>query len=362
VFAYGHHNVPDSIKGCFRPASSLLQGLPERSRHLVTDDPDRACVFWVELDEIDRKRCPMRELQELPHWHASSGGLEKGGGLNHIFFDIRDEFITLDIRKRRLGRAGIAASSAAWSERMIAGLDVPVSLGVLNYNEPLTTALARTPPWERKWLATFKGSQTHPSRRTIATQHDEAAGFIALSLAEGIHTCRTLPPKIRSNTAAKRAEFQGTIEELAKAKGVSLLEADCCAKWRAAYEQYDYNDVSNATFALVPPGHGAATFRLAEVLRMGSIPVFVGVEQHWAPYGHAPRWDEAALFVPTDVDVHANLLPLLRALKANRPKVRAMQQAALRIYRDWFHGVQMQPLRASVLEVLRRRFEFESDE
>ncbi|KAG8457791.1 hypothetical protein KFE25_005804 [Diacronema lutheri] len=357
VYAYTRERVPESLKGCF-PAGvpDLRTILPERSRHLVTDDPSEACLYWLELVEKRPHLCHWANLHELPYWHASSGGLPNGGGLNHVLFDIRFEFVTPELRRERLGRAALATTTL-WTSRFVPGFDVPVAIGPDNYDAALTSSLVATPPWRRKWLAAFKGSQTHPARRTIATQHDEAAGFIALSLSEGYHQCKTLPPKVKGKTALARRASHIPVERRAAQKGVSLLEADCCDKWRTAYEMYPYRDTQNASFALVIPGHGPQTFRLAEVIRQGTIPVIVGVEQWWLPYGHAPRWEEAALFVPTHVDVHADLLPRLRAIRANATRAAAMQRAALRIYDEWFSG--KEAARAAALEVFRRRFEFE---
>jgi glucuronyl/N-acetylglucosaminyl transferase EXT1 len=360
VFAYSKDNVPEALRPCFK--STLLSRLPNRSKHLVTDDPARACVFWVELDQIRNGVCKFDRLKELPHWNASSGGLPNGDGLNHIVFDERITLITPAFRRQFLGRAALAVT-AAWTEKIVYGFDIAVGQGQQRYDAATTEALLALPPWQRKWLAAFKGSQTHPSRRTLATQHDERAGFVALSLSESFHSsCKTLPPKIKGKTGLVRAAAAGTVQERAKEKGVSLLEADCCDKWRTAYEQYDYKDVQNTTFGLILPGHSAATFRLTEMLRMGTIPVFVAIEQYWLPYGHAPHWEDAALFVPTAVDVHADLLPKLRALRDDHAKVLQMQRAAVRIYHEWFAGRQDEPMRAAVLEVLRRRFEYEGDE
>mmetsp|Transcript_42298 Transcript_42298/g.99278 ORF Transcript_42298/g.99278 Transcript_42298/m.99278 type:complete len:515 (-) Transcript_42298:196-1740(-) len=361
VFGYNRNNVPEPLKICFDagPNHTLRDRLPERSRHLVTDDPSRACVFFLEIDNSRKGACDWRKIAQLPHWHASSGGLTNGGGMNHVLFDVRDNFITIALRHKRLGRAALAVT-ASWTERFVTGLDISVALGQQNYDVPLTAALAATLPWDRRWLAAFKGSQSHPSRRTMSMEHDEKEGFISMALSEALHTCKTLPPKVKGRTGLIRKAASASVEARALAKGVSLLQADCCDKARDAYELYDYKDVQNSTFALILAGHGPATYRLTETLRMGSIPVFVGIEQLHVPYGHAPRWEDAAFFVPTSVDIRTDLLPLLRKLHANRTRTRAMQKAALRIYSEWFSSEH--PARAAVLEVLRRRFEFESDE
>jgi len=154
--------------------------------------------------------------------------------MNHVLVDFRDELITIALRSKRLGRAALAVT-ASWTERFVTGLDISVALGQQNYDVPLTAALAATLPWDRKWLATFKGSQSHPIRRTMSMEHDEKAGFIALALAEGIHTCRTLPPRTKGRTDLVRRTARGSVEARAIKKGVSLLQADCCDKARDAY-------------------------------------------------------------------------------------------------------------------------------
>ncbi|KAJ1625691.1 hypothetical protein T492DRAFT_1037875, partial [Pavlovales sp. CCMP2436] len=130
VFGYHRDNVPEPLKSCFDtgPNQTLRDRLPDRSRHLVTDDPSRACVFYLEIDQSHKGTCDdWRKISQLPHWHASSGGLTNGGGMNHVLVDFRDEL------------------------------------------------LAAILPWDRKWLATFKGSQSHPIRRTMSMEHDEKA-------------------------------------------------------------------------------------------------------------------------------------------------------------------------------------------
>jgi len=51
-------------------------------------------------------------------------------------------------------------------------------------------------------------------------------------------------------------------------------EVDCAA-WQAEYDSYDYVDLLNTTFALVPGGRSPGTFRLSEAMGAGAVPVFV---------------------------------------------------------------------------------------
>ena len=44
---------------------------------------------------------------------------------------------------------------------------------------------------------------------------------------------------------------------------------DFCATLKAKYDDFDYKDLMNTTFGVVPAGRSPATFRLAEVSEVG---------------------------------------------------------------------------------------------
>jgi hypothetical protein len=48
-----------------------------------------------------------------------------------------------------------------------------------------------------------------------------------------------------------------------------------CDAWGREYDSYDYSDLLNTTFALVPGGRSPGTFRLTEAMAAAAIPVFV---------------------------------------------------------------------------------------
>ena len=58
----------------------------------------------------------------------------------------------------------------------------------------------------------------------------------------------------------------------------------------------------NASFALVAPGRQPASYRLAEVLGRGLLPVFFGFEDALLPYEELVDWSALSLNVPIDVD------------------------------------------------------------
>ena len=47
-----------------------------------------------------------------------------------------------------------------------------------------------------------------------------------------------------------------------------------CQNLMGEFNQYDYKDLMNTTFALIPAGRSPAAFRLGEAMSAGAIPVF----------------------------------------------------------------------------------------
>ncbi|CAM9527495.1 unnamed protein product [Choristocarpus tenellus] len=80
---------------------------------------------------------------------------------------------------------------------------------------------------------------------------------------------------------------------------------------RPLFNSYKFNDLMNTTFALVPGGRSPATYRLAEALSAGAIPVFLQVD-FVAPFMEQIPWSQFSFsFSPDDVQ---NIFPTLRAV------------------------------------------------
>lgn len=314
---------------CLEPTNLSRPGIIEH----LTDDPTRACAFWFEV----RERCRvLRHVPRLKYW--------AGNGINHLFVIHTDEGISALERIKYFGRAAIAQGHATAS-RFVPGLDIALGLHPKSHTEA-DSALAFLPPWKRRYLLTFKGAINHRARLRAGLHHD-VSRRVVLVTNPNPHQC--LPSTNADRPYAQR-----------QSQAFSPLHGDCCSKMRQHYKAYDYGSLLNTTFALVTPGRQPASYRLAEVMASGCIPIFFGFEGAMLPYGETIDWPSMSLTAPIDVDFEGKLLPLLEALANDRGRVLAMQRAlrvALAHFIDRPDGSSAGD--ATIVETLRRRFSFE---
>lgn len=84
-----------------------------------------------------------------------------------------------------------------------------------------------------------------------------------------------------------------------------------CRRLQQAYKHYDYHDLMNTTFGLVPGGRSPATYRLGEVMGAGAIPVVVA-RDFVLPFREQLDWPSFSFsFAPDRVG-----LELIRTLRA----------------------------------------------
>eukprot|EP00903_Cladosiphon_okamuranus_P006586 g6434.t1 len=105
-----------------------------------------------------------------------------------------------------------------------------------------------------------------------------------------------------------------------------------CQQLKDAYEDYDYASLMNTTFGLVPAGRSPASFRLAEVMGAGAIPVFV-TRDYVLPFREQIDWASFSFsFSPDRVE-----LDMMRTLKAVSPQqLEEMQRKSLEAYKKMF--------------------------
>jgi len=98
------------------------------------------------------------------------------------------------------------------------------------------------------------------------------------------------------------------------------------------YNNWDYADLlANSTFGLVVEGVGPHSYRLAEILLAGNIPVFV-VDDFIPPIEDIIDWSTFSIFAsPQDIN---NLPTMLRSISAER--IAEMRLAAAEITRKYF--------------------------
>ena len=109
--------------------------------------------------------------------------------------------------------------------------------------------------------------------------------------------------------------------------GDHLLEENIeyCKSLKQRYDNFDYNDLMNTTFGLVPGGRSPGTYRLAEVMSAGAIPVFVA-RDIIEPFREQYDWPSFSFaFAPTDV-----LPSLVETLRAVSPEQLAEMQVRRR--------------------------------
>jgi hypothetical protein len=89
---------------------------------------------------------------------------------------------------------------------------------------------------------------------------------------------------------------------------------------------------ATSRFVLTPRGYGRNSFRLAEVLQMGMVPVYVYNDLIWLPYYDSIGWSNIAVVVHVD-----NLDPLYRVLKeASVSRVNEMRRKIAAMYNTHF--------------------------
>lgn len=76
--------------------------------------------------------------------------------------------------------------------------------------------------------------------------------------------------------------------------------------WTSSVSENDFNNFINITnrsiFSLAPRGYGRSSFRLYEIMQLGSIPVFV-YDDKWVPFEDDIDWSEFSVLVhSSDID------------------------------------------------------------
>ncbi|KAG8461430.1 hypothetical protein KFE25_010617 [Diacronema lutheri] len=330
LFQYAHADVAHLPLGEHCLAESNLTDA--RARGLLTRDPARACAFWFEL----KRNCAhLHQLRELPHW--------RGNGLNHVFVQHDWRGIDAQTRERHFGRA-MVAQGASLEDRFVPGLDIALGLHPkLLPSGERGAQLAALEPWRRRYLLTFKGTESHVSRIRASLHHDETRGVVLAYFPSGVHCAA-------STSLARPYAHDGRV-------ALPLLHADCCARMLKLFRAYDYVQLMNSTFALVMRGDQPASFRLAEVLAHGCVPVFYGFDETVLPWAELIDWPALSLSVPFDVDFERALYPLLEALLRDRPRLLRMQREVRRAFAH-FETLDARAGDLATVEVVRRRFSY----
>jgi len=328
---------------------SVLVALRGSPRH--TADAEKACLLVPWFDTLcNGNRCsdtwsdaPKLEVlsrlaEALPHW---------AGGRNHLFFD----FSSAHAPSLPIGR-GLYAASGFWAagRSYRRGWDVPLPLWDLRWRQALAggalgpsdeaaeaagaaaalRAAAARALAPRPLLLSFKGQRmffcTHklcaPSdlvramrEGTLRPHTAYTHGWVRNALG-GIHNGRDVIMATRCERELREAAH---------------CDADCkaaCSQDRLLFDSVDYEQLmGNSSFALILPGIAPMSYRLAEALSYGTVPVILS-DFITLPFSHVLDWTAFSVRAP---EAALERLPeRLRALSAEA--VAGMRAAARAAY------------------------------
>ena len=153
------------------------------------------------------------------------------------------------------------------------------------------------------------------------------------------------------------ASFKGVCQQSSRRPALSRLHNGrdlimLCTERKATASQWDYKTLMlTSTFSVAPAGNGLHSFRLAEAIFFGSIPVIVD-DEIVLPFCSALDWRRFSVRITSDQV--PNLPSILRAIPHER--VVAMQQRLAGVKRRYFlfpFNTAMSLMRVRVREALR---------
>ena len=244
-------------KGMFSPGIQFEKTSEVARRMIHVSTPNEACLRIVpSVPCLFAQRNKFFEL--LPE--AVGGPSIWRNGENVLIVSQCDERVDLNARRKFLGKAAIAQNHCL-RDNYIPEFDLSLPLvpqvkvsGQKRHDKIFG---------DRKYILTFKGS-------TYAKRSPPPASF----------KNNPAPPKLgqhRTQLKALHDPSRGVIVALRCLDREMHLypESSNCSSWNHEFGKYDYVDLLNSTFALIPGGRSPGTYRLTETLMAGSIPVFV---------------------------------------------------------------------------------------
>ena len=278
-----------------------------------TDDPDKACIFLVFLDN-DNPWPP--HPSSLPYWN---------GGLNHILVIFADMWKQRGPPQHTIGNASVMASDIHETTYR-AGFDISIPLPGNIHMRELQTQKAT----QRKYLATFRGLRylghdgegVFRSWNSFRTMHNGIDVIVATSCKHPIND-----------------EKRNEEPEL----GVHCDDDDIIHK------SHDFFDLMNSTFALVPAGIQPASYRFIEVLSAGSIPVLIA-DNYVKPFDTLIQWYKCMLQFPT-TEMH-RIVDTLKAMK--QEEILKRQENCIAVYHEFLQDDET--LIRSTVRALKSRF------
>eukprot|EP00752_Nemacystus_decipiens_P004770 g4341.t1 len=205
----------------------LQAGFRRRAKDegILAETYESAC-FFVSATTKEEPQC----ATAAPLWDE---------GRNHVMVDMHDE--SRDKYPSYFGSYAIQAASSQHTCYYRSGYDISVA----HCAKVVFHELQSVHPEDRRYFLTFRGTfrvfyHGSEERESIKGLHDPTEGVIVAM------KCPISLPKGQP------------------------AYADPCADMLATYDMYDYGDLMNSTFGLVPGGGSPGSYRLGEVMSAGN--------------------------------------------------------------------------------------------
>ncbi|KAH7433069.1 hypothetical protein KP509_07G053500 [Ceratopteris richardii] len=165
-------------------------------------------------------------------------------------------------------------------------------------------------PFQRKYLMTFRGLRYLENDGTLRSSSDFRGMHNGADIVV-VTSCRHVGNgRVRKENA--------TIDEE-------------CKRDEAIHKSYKFDDLMNSTFGLAPAGRQPSSYRFAEILSAGGVPVLV-VDNYVKPFETLIQWHRCALQFPSS-EMHR----IVKTIRAMKPaEVKRRQRYCLHVYERWF--------------------------
>ncbi|XP_073811631.1 exostosin glycosyltransferase 1 ttv [Musca autumnalis] len=296
----------------------------QESRY-YTPDPQKACLFVLGIDTLDRdslsedyvRNVPSR-LARLPHWN---------NGRNHVIFNLYSGTWP-DYVEHSLGfdtGEAILAKASMSIQHVRHGFDISIPL--FHKQFPLragSTGLAPSMhfPSNKKYLLAFKGKRyVHgigsETRNSLFHLHNGRDIIL-------VTTCR-------------------------HGKSWRELQDARCDEDNREYDRYDYETLLlNSTFCLVPRGRRLGSFRFLEAIQAGCIPVLLSND--WVlPFESKIDWKQAAVWA--DERLLLQVPEVVRSISDER--IFALRQQTQVLWERYFGSIEK--IVFTTFEIIRER-------
>ncbi|KAJ7551420.1 hypothetical protein O6H91_06G014700 [Diphasiastrum complanatum] len=256
------------------------------------------------------------QLSLLPYWN---------NGLNHVIITFADRWSDTNPPSQSIGMASILATNLHTTTYR-PHFDISIPLPRLYLDMPPEVGSLK--PFDMKYFLTFKGT------RYLSHEGNFRSSATFRSMHNGVDVIVATTCKHETNDKLLRWQpWRGSK----------------CDKDQAIFDSYEFVELLNSTFGLVPAGRSPASYRMLEVLSVGTIPVLIA-DNYVRPFDSLIQWQYCLLQFSTN-EMHL-ILPTLRTMP--RLEVEARQRSCQKVFDKFFKDDNV--LLNSVIRSLKDRF------